>query len=117
MGLRDQWATWLGPAADTITDEQLNRLDDVARRLDNRWPDDDPDHAEDRTTALAAAAQVILGDATLEQVGAQLQAVRRAEHEQLVALTGALLASDGGERVLAERAGVARDTVRKALGR
>lgn len=117
MSLRDTWADWLGPAGDTITDDQLARLDAVSAALDDRWPDGDPDHAEDRTTALSAAAQVIFGDDTLENFGAQFQSARRAEHERIVALTGALLASDGGERVLADRAGVARDTVRKALGR
>lgn len=117
MTLRDTWAAWLGPAADTITDDQLARLDAVSAALEPRWPDGDPDHVEDRTAALSAAVQVLLGDTTLEEVGAALQQARRVEHERMVALTGALLASDGSERELEMRSGVARMTVRKALGR
>lgn len=115
MTLRDTWADWLGPAATAITDDQLERLDTAATEIANRWAD--PDLDDDRTTALSIAAQVILGDTTLEEIGVALQQARRREHECMVALTGALLVSDGSERDLGARAGVARMTVRKALGR
>lgn len=115
MTLRDTWTPWLGPAADTITEEQLEQLAAASATIDTRWPM--PDDADDRELALSAAAQVILGDDTLEGIAAQWQAARRAERQRMSSLTGALIASSGSERALMERAGVARDTVRKALGK
>lgn len=122
MTLRDTWHDWLGPAADTITGDQLERLDDVSRAIEARWPD--PDLRDDRETALSAAAQVILGDDTLEQIAEAWHAARRVERERMVALTGALLASHtgarsgpGSESDLIQRSGAARATVRKALGK
>lgn len=115
MTLRDTWAAWLGPAADTATDEQIAELDTASAAIDARWPD--PDDGDDRALALSAAAQVILGDDTLEGIAAVWRDARRVERDRMSALTGALIASPGSERLLVERSGVARMTVRKALGR
>lgn len=115
MTLRDTWHAWLGPAAADITDDQLAALGAASDAIETRWPD--RDLAETRERALSAAAQVILGEATLESVGAAYLAARRAERNAIAALTGALLVSAGSERVLEERSGVARATVRKALGK
>jgi hypothetical protein len=111
--LRDTWHAWLGPAADTITDDQLGRLDEVAATINARWAN--PDDTDTRDQVLSGAAQVILGDDTLESLAAEWHAARQRERDHMAALTGALLASHTGDRI--ERSGVARMTVRKALGK
>lgn len=122
MPLRDTWAAWLGPAADTVTDDQLDRLDAASATITARWPD--PDLADDREQALSAAAQVILGDTTLEVAAEDWHVARVKERAAHAALTGALIASatgartgDGSEADLVHRSGASRLTVRKALGR
>ncbi len=122
MSLRDTWHAWLGPAADTITDDQLTTLDAASTAIDARWPD--PDLADTRERALSAAAQVILGDETLETVAAGWHVARAAEQDARAKLTGALIASAtgarsgaGSEADLVARAQASRLTVRKALGR
>lgn len=106
---------WLGTAAADATDEQINTLTQAADTIADRWPD--PDDADSREQALSAAAQVILGDDTLEAIAASWQAARRVERDRMAALTGALIATPGSERELSERANVARMTLRKALGK
>jgi len=115
MSLRDTWQSWLGPAADTITDDQLHQLDTASRTISARWPD--PDLADTREHSLAAAAQVILGDATLESVSAEWHAAVRAVDARRAALAGAVIATPGSEQQRAERAGITRQTVRKRLGK
>jgi hypothetical protein len=122
MTSRDNWHAWLGPAADTITDDQLDRLDEVATTISARWVD--PDDADTRSRALSGAAQVILGDDTLEGLSAEWHAARQRERDHMAALTGALLASHtgarsgpGSETDLIQRSGANRLTVRKALGK
>lgn len=60
---------------------------------------------------------MILGDDTLEGIAAEWHRAKRVERGRMDALTGALIASGGTELALAGRTGVARMTVRKALGR
>lgn len=115
MNTRTDLQNWLGDFADQVTNEQLDALVTAANTIDLRWPD--PDDADSRERALSAAAQVILGDDTLESISREYQAARRIERERMAALTGALIATPGSERDLVERAGVARMTVRKALGK
>jgi hypothetical protein len=104
---------WLGDTQ--VTDEQRAKLHTAADTIAARWPD--PDLADTREQALSAAVMVILGDDTLEAIADQWRAARRLERERHAALTGALVASDGSEVSLADRAGVTRLTVRKALGK
>ena len=69
---------------------------------------------------LATATQIVLGDTSLEQAGAEYLAARRAERAALAALTGAIVASARpgvSEYDLARLTGVSRPTVRKALGK
>lgn len=104
---------WLGDTQ--VTDEQKATLHAAADAIASRYPH--PDLGDSREQALSAAAMVILGDDTLEEIAAQWQAARRLERERHAALTGALIASEGTEVALADRAGVTRMTVRKALGK
>lgn len=106
---------WIGDFTGDITDEQLDALVDAANTIDARWPA--PDDADSRERALFAASQVILGDRTLAAIGDEWREARRVERQRMAALTGALIATPGSERELVEQSGVARMTVRKALGR
>ena len=106
---------WLGPVADEVSDEQRQAILTAATRIDARWPE--PDLADLRETALNAAVQVILGDDTLEAVAGRWTTLRAREREAHAAMTGALIATPGTEQSLADRAGVTRMTVRKALGK
>lgn len=67
--------------------------------------------------ATAGALAVILGNGTLDEIAAHWQAARAAEKRAPAQLRGAILATAGSERDVAARAGVARDTVRKARGK
>lgn len=98
------------------TDEQRQAIMRASDAIDTRWPDDDL--ADLREQAFTAATQVILGDDTLEAIAGRWTAVRLREREAHAAMTGALIASSGtSEQALADRAGVTRMTVRKALGK
>lgn len=104
---------WLGDTE--VTDEQRRALHAAADAIAARYPA--PDLSDDRERALSAAAMLILGDSTLEEIAGEWREARRIESERHAALTGALIAADGSEVALAERAGVTRMTVRKALGK
>lgn len=106
---------WLGPAAADTTPEQRAQITDAAARVAARYPD--PDLSDAREAALNAAAKVILGDDTLEDISAGYLTQRRILAERHAELTGALIATGGTETSLAQRAGVTRITVRKALGK
>ncbi|WP_182112874.1 hypothetical protein [Actinotalea sp. JY-7876] len=108
---------WLGPAADDTTPEQREALTRAAEAVNARFPGEDD--GEVREAALNAAAQVILGDDEPEAIADRWRAARRAEQEARAALTGAIIAAapTSSESALSERLGVARDTVRKALGK
>lgn len=109
----DTWLTgWLGDT--DVTDEQRAALLAAAARIEARWPD--PDAEDARRDALNGAAQVILGDTSLEDVARAWQRARRAERDAMAVLTGALIADDAIEADVVRRTGLARMTVRKARG-
>lgn len=112
---RHEIEAWLGPALDDMTPEQVDAAAAASDAIHTRWPD--PDLADTRETALNTAVQVILGEAQLPDVAADYLTARNIERARLAALTGALVATPGSERHLADQAGVARGTVRKALNR
>ena len=110
---------WLGPALEQMGDEQLEAFDDAARQIFDRYPvsDDDPAAGAE---ALSGALMVILGDDTLEGVAGEWSNARAAERDAMARLTGAIVAEavqGQPETTIAERAGVNRMTVRKALGK
>lgn len=112
--------TWLyGYLGDTYADttpEQRARIVAAQAVIERRWPE--PDLEDVRMDALIASVQVILGETTLEHQAALWRAARTTERAAHAALTGALIASASvPERVLAERASLTRQTVRKALGK
>lgn len=115
MNSRYDIINWLGPAAGQATDEQVEQLVEAANTINARWPD--PDDSDTREQVLSGAAQIVLGDDTLEGLAEAWHRARRIERDHMAALTGALIVTPGSERELCERTGVARMTVRKALGK
>ena len=112
---------WLGDTE--LTDEQRATFARTVEAIADRYPGRDhgqhPDE-ESITEAMTSALQVLLGDDTLEGLSAAWQRARAAEREAMERLTGAIIATvQAGvpEVQVAERASVARMTVRKALGK
>ena len=86
------WTAWLGPAADELTGEQRDRLDDEAAEIIERIGDD-PDDQDDRDAALSAVVQYLLGETTIDQAGRERAAtLAAARHASIAAQTIARLA-------------------------
>lgn len=112
---------WLGDTE--LTDEQRGAFARMVEAIADRYPGREhgqhPDE-ESITEAMTGALQVLLGDDTLEGLSAAWQRARAAEREAMERLTGAIIAEaqcGAPEVQIAERAGVARMTVRRALGK
>ena len=110
---------WLGDTE--LTDEQRDAFARTVEAIADRYPgrEQHPDE-ESIAEAMTGALQVLLGDDTLEGVAAAWARARAAEREAMERLTGAIIASavqGQPETTIAERAGVNRLTVRKALGK
>ena len=112
---------WLGDTE--LTDEQRDAFARMVEAIADRYPGREhgqhPDE-ESITEAMTGALQVLLCDDTLEGLSAAWQRTRAAERDAMERLTGAIIAeAQGGapEVQIAERAGVARMTVRRALGK
>ena len=100
------------------TDEQREALLRASDLIDARYPD--PDRQHSAQAAFTAAYQVIVGDDTLEQIAGEWRRARAVEREAMERLTGAIAGSASTgvfETTISERAGVDRQTVRKALGK
>lgn len=108
---------YLGPFADTATDEQKTALTRAAGLVATRYAD--PDLADERDQALSGAAQIILGDDSLEGLAAAYARARQAEREAMAQLTGAIIAASDhmSEVAIHKITGINRMTVRKALGK
>ena len=106
---------YLGPFADTASDEQKTALTRAAGMVTTRYPDPDDDSEQ----AMSGAAQIILGDATLEGLAATYATARRAEREAMAQLVGAVIAASetNSEVAIAASTGLNRMTIRKALGK
>lgn len=112
-------ATWLtgylGDDYGNATPDRRARIIAAQSAIDARWSD--PDLADMRADALAAAVTVILGDATLEAAADDWHDARATERTAHARLTGAIIATAASEHEITRRTGVARMTVRKALGK
>jgi len=109
-------AAWLGPVADTATPDHLAAITAAEREIAARYPDDDL--RDDREDALSSAVQVIVGDGTLEEAGAEWRRARAAEMTAHAHLTGAIIASRNlPETEIERRTGMSRMSIRKALGK
>ena len=117
--MQHELEAWLGDTE--TTPEQRERLAAAADLIEARYPIPTDgtveDVADDREQALTAAAQVILGDATPEELVGGYHDAQAATVAAHAAMTGAIIATEGTERELAARLGLARMTIRKALAR
>ena len=109
---------WLGPAADELSAEQIDRLYQEAEAIEARFPHPDDEYLRD--AALSAAVQWVLGEITLAQAAQQLVDARVAARRASVVAqeVAALAVADGMSEVNAARAvGIDRMTLRKVLGK
>lgn len=99
------------------TDEQRAALTRALDLIAARYPEQgDPDSI----TAGSCAAQIVLGDAGLDEIARTYLVARRVERDAWARLVGAMVAAAATgmpETRIAETAGVTRMTVRKALGK
>lgn len=109
---------WLGPAAEEMTDEQVERFAAISRDVDRRYPDVDEQPMRD--AALGAAVQYMLGETTPEDARRALGEARMAEAcasaaSQQIAV---MLVEEGTYEIpAAEAVGISRPTLRRALGK
>lgn len=117
---RHELEAWLGSALSDLTDEQVDRLATESGRIDGRYPD--PDEQDLRDAAMSAAVQYLLDETTIDDAGRALT-LARLELGRAMAVAqqlAAMAVEDGtvsSEYQAAERAGIDRMTVRKALGK
>ena len=105
---------WLGDT--DLTAEQRTTLEGAIDYLNGRYAGDEDSIGE----GMSGALTVILGEYTLERIGGERWTARAVERDAMARLTGAIIveAMQGApETTIAERAGVDRMTVRKALGK
>src|SRR5690606_42046674 len=88
---------WLGPAADDLTPERIERISAEARRIAERWSD--PDEQPERDAALSTVVQYLLGETTPEDAGRALLDARRREREAYAAAEtiAVMLVGDGSQ--------------------
>lgn len=115
---RSELESWLGPALDEMTGEQVEQLHVVVEEIHERWPD--VDDGDNRQAASVAALQHILGEVSPTERGHNLRRARDAEREAVVASRQAALMAvrDGmSESQAARETGLDRMTVRRTLGK
>lgn len=108
---------WLGPAAEELTPEQIDRVAVESRDIDERYPD--RDDADQREAALSAVVQYLLSETTADEVNRVLIGARNeARRAYATALQVAVMMSrDGTPKATAAReAGIDRMGLLKALG-
>ena len=111
---------YLGDFADEMTDENKRVLQHVLDKLAQRWPS--PDFTAEATEAGNAATRLAFGDSMPDEFAAEYRAAREAEQTAWLRLTGAIVWTALAEPTLSEQAiadryGVTRMTVRKALAK
>lgn len=115
-------AAYLGPAANTITDEQRNLLLDIDQRIGTRFPISDEADAverEERVEAFSGATMYVLGDETLASLAVEYRRAQAEVDRALARWRGAAIAADrSGVSIseIASTSGVSRPMVYKALG-
>lgn len=117
----NELTAWLGPAADDLTDDQMDRLEDASRAIERRYPvpvdGELADVAQERDAALSAALQVILGEVTVEDAAEAYCRAQLAAQSAHAGQTGAIIAAAQTTRKadLARRTGLSRVSINKAL--
>lgn len=111
--------SWLGEAADDLTDDQIDAVEAEFRAIEQRYPDRQ-DQEQEREAARTATVQWLLGETTADEARGQLLRARVAQDAAMAAAlqVGRLLVRSGTDEETAGAAvGVARATLRKALGK
>lgn len=119
----DELHAWLGPAAEELTEDMMERVEDAARTIERRYPIPADgglaDVAEERDAALSAAVQVILGETTVEAEAHAYVTAQQAAMVAHAAQTGAIIATAATTTTtkteLARRTGLSRVSIDKAL--
>lgn len=111
---------WLGPAWDhaELTADELDRFAEAWDAISDRYPRED--EQEERTAALVAAVQYLLGETSPDDAGRTLVRARAQLAEALAAArqVAVMAIADGAsEYALHERLGVTRRTLRQWLGK
>lgn len=115
---RYELEAYLGDALADMTTEQVDRLHAEADRIDARYPD--PDEQEERDAAMSAAVQYLLGETSIDDAARALITAQRARDAAMAAVQQiAVMAHADGmtQEVAAQRAGIARKTLLRALGK
>ena len=113
----DSLLAWLGPAADELTPEQIERVAEASRDIYARYPDLDDE--PDRQAALSATVQYLLGITGAEEADRALTAARLREREAYVTAlqVAVMMVRDGiAKATAAKAAGIDRMRLLKALG-
>lgn len=106
---------WLGPAGEDMTDEQRDQFAALAEAVFAQWPAGEDDPAAG-TEQLNGALMVVLGDATLAELGAVRRQAELAYEEAHGRVLGAILASrELGPSEISRQSGLSRVTVTKVL--
>lgn len=117
MQIPDELMAWLGPAADEMTGEQIQRLSAEYELIAAYYPD--PDEMGERDAALSAVVQYLLGDTTPQDAARELADARRRERQAYAAAlwAGVMAVRDDTPKAAAARlAGVDRMSLLEALG-
>lgn len=116
MTQRYELMAWLGPAAEELTEEQIQQVAEASDEIDARYHADLQDQ---RDAALSAVVQFLLGETTPEDANRELIAARNAaDRAYAAALQVAVMAHRSGtpKATAAREAGVDRMSLLKALG-
>lgn len=112
----NELAPWLEPAAHKATNEQQQQLQQAADRAIERYPND----PQMQQAALTGAAQYILGQLTLENLGTQRHQTQQqaawAYAAAEAAATAAVESGDWPQRAAAKAAHIDRMSLRRGLG-
>lgn len=108
---------YLGEFAATVTDEQRVKMLEISDIADIVFPHDD--QQDDRAEMLSTAVQVILGDTSTEDVVSDWKSAVSAMLTATARMRGAVAVevSTSNESQVAEKYGLNRGTVRKAVGK
>lgn len=114
---RNELDAFLGDFADTLTDEQADEILAAAEYLDQAYTGDD--YANEREAMLSGIVQATLGDDDLASMIRAWHAAKAAYDTALATMRGGIAVEVGrtSENAVHTTYGLARPTVRKALGK
>lgn len=108
---------FLGEFAATVTEDQREKMLEISDIADTVFPHED--QRDDRMEMFSTAVQVILGDTSTEDVVSEWKAAMATLATATARMRGAIAleVSTSNESQVADRYGMNRGTVRKAVGK